>query len=320
MSAQTDANSLNCTSIEFIQPDSKSTKLSAELEDTSKNNEQLMCNKSDTKKIEEKSSIFVPLTEQTLSTIVSENAIIRRFDNHTLEYDQEIIKSASTYWGMTESLINLASCLNQNEIKSIYVLCTHYRSTYNTRTNKMEPSDTQACGGGIKRRVWNNNEKKYEYKKTVNAAVELMAERFRIKCTKKPFCTSKVHIHNDSNFKNEKLNIAKKKGHSHIFAINASECYPSPNFEIELSKNKYMKKYEKENYISFGKVGYIVWGTLNECIDLVQGIPLDGIPGSQKVLIDNIDGISIISLSKAIEMSYYASRNLLGKPIRYDFF
>jgi hypothetical protein len=58
-------------------------------------------------------------------------------------------------------------------------------------------------------------------------------------------------------------------------------------------------------------VGFITWGTLDECMNLIKAIPVD----KTEVLVDKIIGVAIISLPKAIEMADSAIHRLRGTII-----
>jgi hypothetical protein len=215
-------------------------------------------------------------------------AILRIFGERKFRFDQQIVPSVCTYVGMLDSLQHLLTQLqseNKN-INEICVLCPYYCKTNNPTWPGM---DTQSCGGGKVASRDGSHEQ---------AASEELAEELRI-------CSNIATLVNTSTLSPKHCD--RVTGHiTSIYKYHASTCSPIVNFDpIE-----YGRLLRRGADISTERVGFVVWGTLGECIDLVSSIPVNQ---NSKIQVDSIEGISIVFLRKAINMAKFATRKLTSQ-------
>lgn len=206
-------------------------------------------------------------------------AVTKRFDSDIFEYGQEITMSRTTYYGLIESLRTIDNCSIGSQI---FVLCPRYLS---------KKCDTQACLGG----KIPNDENGLKYENFVSAFRENLRNKMRVFCFGDPICLNETMI----SFKNDYQSSTK------ILAARASDCTTVFNFDTMNAQYSYNKSNQ-------GRVGCVIWGTLNECMNLVGSIPCEE---KMDIFVENIDAISIVPLSKAIEMALYASKFFYGRII-----
>ncbi len=277
-----------------------------------------------------KNNIFTAFS-QIIFMIQSGRSINRHFNSEVFQYNQQILNSRTTYWGIVENLINLSSCFDKYDLVKICVLCPRYCDTFCEKNSKYFPSDTQGCVGSKITKVWDCEKQEYIDQSFTDCAREQLRLKLRICNACNPFCMSKSKIRvcssNSKNSQCGKLFGDKKQTkymyhtYTQIYSIKASECYNINDYDIcesiegvNINMNK--KNLHKKD-ISTSKVGCIVWGTFSECMRLVESIPVDK---SKISYFNNIDGVSIVSLNKALEMAQYASKFLNGAIVEHEFF
>lgn len=249
----------------------------------------------------------ISLAEQT---IANNNAIVRYFSSPTLDYDVPVDPSQTTYWGMYEVLCKLSQRLKKNGLKpeEHCVLCPRYALT----GRKTFPGgDTQACGGGKTAKVWSSRENRYLYEAFTKAAHEELLEELRV-IGGTPRLESEIETLNWS-----KTSRSKIPNYFKMYSFKVSECKAPVQFDT----TEYARKDRRGEDVFTEKVGFVPWGTLDECIRLVQSIPVDiPLTGIKPMIVDGIDAISIVSLPKAIDMALYAAHNLRGDIIHEHYF
>ncbi len=232
--------------------------------------------------------------DNAFRSIVNGTAILKLFNDNHLKFDQKIIDSTFTYWGMCEVFERLYNYTNKSE--SICILCPHY--TF---------GDTQAgCGGKLKKIFINGKWQEEDYS---DAIVRKMYEQLHIKAKKQEHVSElKINTHElDSS-----LNIDENLFTTKIFINHISDCENTNDYNVKINHNK--NNHNKDVWNK--RVGYIIWGSLHECMDLVSGINMNK---NSCHFDDNINGISIVSLKKVMQMATYASKNLTGN-IQYQCF
>jgi hypothetical protein len=88
-----------------------------------------------------------------------------------------------------------------------------------------------------------------------------------------------------------------------IFHFEVTDCKPISNFD----PYEYGRKGRRGADIQTEKVAYIVWGHVSDCMSIVNKIPISN---KHDPLVDDIEAISIVSLSKVIQMAKYAANFL----------
>ena len=214
--------------------------------------------------------------KRAMRTILNGDAITYYFDSAEFKYEQTIIPSRCTYYGMYETLLQLAKKYKTTSSTKICVLCPHYHSGYG--------NDTQACGGGTLIRAFDKNLSVYKCEKFSDAVSMELTEQLRLHGL--PTLLSQI----TSSINNTKIVFTQ------IFSFKASECHGIPMFDTKIGTSR------QGESVPTNKVGYIVWGSLQECMKTVESIQLD----SNRPLTKGINGVSIISLDKAIEMAFWA--------------
>ena len=231
-------------------------------------------------------------------TMVNGNAITRFFNRpgSDLKYDCPVIPSWASYWGMLTTLVDLADTLRQNnmDLANFCVLCPRYGPPDNPKYPG-SGNDTQAGGGGKVAMLKNpTTQRKIE---TYQEAVEKeMLEELRI-IGGSPDCTTVVET--SFTLKGKPTQCITK-----IYTFKVSDCKAPAVYDT----NKYAHKYHRGIDCFDKKVGFVPWGSLHECIRLIKSIPVD----MSGALVDGIVGVSIVSLTKAIEMAQYAQPFLQG--------
>jgi len=262
-------------------------------------------------------------------------AVTKRFDRNYFEYDANIKCSYMTYWGLVESLKALAEICKQQNINDICVLCPRFAPTKQKNTNHIFFADTQACFGGKRAMKWDQEKNNYVpecFEETFNA---LLHNKMRIHNLEQPVCLDDVYVKISGKFKH---NSAQKKPLdvlttlTQILAIKASDCRGISKEELENSTSENStsenstsenssdktsdktsnksKKNQRGRNINPHRVGCVVWGTFEECVHLVNSIPLDNSETKKSEFSGAIEAVSIVSLSKAIEMAEYATKYL----------
>lgn len=248
-------------------------------------------------------------------------AVTRRFDSKILEFDQKVIASGATYWGLSDCLKILES-LNKSVATGLCVICPRYRVS----DNNQSMSDTQVCVGGKLTKVWDEEKKEIVNGRFENVCRSVLQKKLRIFNRRKLHCLSHTKTRNthpvvDSEGKKTLINNPVY-GLTKILAVKASHCCSLP--DISLFKKEYIyrdpvtypvREDISVDHISNCRFGCIVWGTLRECIQLIDTIPVES-----ELEKSEIDAIQIISLEKAIEMAEQASKSLEGFPFSQEFF
>lgn len=224
--------------------------------------------------------LFYTDDEKGLKTISNDNAIVRIFSKQKFKFDQQIYDSSCTYWGMGTVLEKMYEW-NTIDPNKICILCPIYKL-----------GDTQAGGGGKITKYNVNN--KWQYEKYHKACQEEIAEELRINA---------VNFFHASNTLVQ--TPQKKFVVTNIYQFKVNDCNPINPFHPQ----KYCAKERRGIDIYTKRIGYIIWGTYVDCMSMVSKInPCD----PNDPLIDGIEGISIVSLRKAIRMTKNASKFLSG--------
>lgn len=233
------------------------------------------------------------------------NAIMRYFSSAKMEYDVPVIESNTTYWGMWEVLCNLSKRLTSQGLapEDFCVLCPRYALT---GRKGFPGGDTQAGGGGKTAKYWDDRQQRYLYEAFSQAAREEVIEELRV-IGGTPCLESEIETTDYSRSERRSFSVFSK-----MYSFKVSECKAPPHYNASY----YARKGRRGEDVYTEKVGFIPWGTLDECVSLVQAIPVDVPVGKSKSpLVDGIDAVSIVSLPKAIQMASSASRNLRGTVV-----
>jgi hypothetical protein len=225
--------------------------------------------------------------ELGLKSVLNDTAIVRLFTKKNLKFEQPIIDSSCTYWGMSEILEKMHDWNikhNLSDSDKLCVLCPIYKY-----------GDTQAGGGGKLTISKLGNERKYET--YYCACKEEIAEELRISVPDNAFHVSKMIVQSPS--------PQKKNTITNIFQYKINECCPIKPFDSLI----YGKKHRRGFDVNTKRVAFIVSGKYMDCMSLISKITRSN---SHDPLIDGIHGVSIVSLKKAISMARNASKNLSG--------
>lgn len=246
---------------------------------------------------------------KTAKSIEQGKSVLKFFHKKTFDFDVSLIPSTCTYWGMLESLVKLHNELVWIgvDVTKICVLGPHYHDP------KDDPNafdlirlDTQACGGGKAIKIYDNYTKSWKYEPYEIAAWNELIEEIRIAGMNgilvSNFQTETV------NGSSSKGNIKKQTTYTQIYSYRACDCVVPTNYV----SSDFCKKNRRgiDNY--FARVGYIVWGSIDECFTLVNSIETDALTAP---LVEHIDAVAIIPLSLAISMVDFAKCNLRGRVV-----
>jgi hypothetical protein len=244
---------------------------------------------------------------QTRESIKNGKNVVKFFQEQPFIFDVDIVPSTCTYWGMTESLAMICDKLTNDcvDISKICVLGPHYYDIKRGPNNHdFKYGDTQACGGGKATKVYDKKKKGWINEPYETAAWNELLEELRISGKTGSMI---------SEYKTESIDTKIRFGYekvtcTKIYTYSASEC----NSPVDYDSREFSKKNRRgtDNYMS--RVGYIVWGTVDECFTLVNSITTDT-PTSP--IVEHIDAIVIIPIRNAVKMAEYASVNLKGKII-----
>jgi len=152
--------------------------------------------------------------------------------------------------------------------------------------------DTQSVGSGfVNKNDVSMNDYEYEYENATKR--EICEELYMIPNEIKLCCDSKYmgNIKNKYGYKEQIIHSVK------IYSVKINNCYNLKNDEV-------IEIINKKDDIRYKRIGYIVWGTFEECYEYINKMDIYNKKNS-----DNIDGIAIVSLDKAIEMAQYARNN-----------
>jgi len=238
-------------------------------------------------------------------------AIMRYFHKQEFDYEQIIHSSRCTYRGMNLALSYMKKSIYEKGLKiSDYcVLCPHYSYDENEPNKYWAGGDTQACGGGKLTSHIDEKTGILKCESFEDGVLEELKEELRI-IGKNPKLMTKMS--NTSNIKNKLITF-----NTHIYSFNISNCKIIENFDVKL----YDKQNRRGQNIANYYVGYIVWGTLTECMEFVSKIkvnPLNFIDG-KPIYAERIDAVSIISLTNAIEMSDFAESHYKNESLNVDY-
>jgi hypothetical protein len=94
-----------------------------------------------------------------------------------------------------------------------------------------------------------------------------------------------------------------KVNNTYIYSCNIRHCKAPDTYYTPHYADKSRRGVDDKTK----KVGYIVWGSFNECCDLILRIPVDGCSRMRApIYVDGINGVSIISLPETIMMARHA--------------
>lgn len=232
--------------------------------------------------------------------------VTKKFDVSDIYLDQNLKPSKTTYWGMIAALKNLADSLTQNgiNINDICVIGPRYEKYTVIRHNKkniIKGGDIQPCGGGKLTRIKKLTTTCTFQETFLEGTIEEIKEELRLSVQ-----DLNLYVSSESVFE-------CKQTTTQIFECRAKNCVPIKNFDVDF----YSKKNRRGVDIYTKRVGFIVWGYVDECIDLLTKFETNK---DNSVLVDKIDAVTIISLLKAIDMVNKASLNLKGTCQNIIFF
>ncbi|VBB17744.1 hypothetical protein YASMINEVIRUS_207 [Yasminevirus sp. GU-2018] len=232
------------------------------------------------------------LLQDALRTVRANQAVTRVFKTNVISVAQPVKASYCTYWGMLESLRELKTIADNANMTDVCVLCPRYD------VNMPSGGDTQAGGGGKACMWFDRSLRRTVRERPIDAVREEVAEELRLE--------TKV-LTQMSSFQ---TTVRNRKGYNEdtftdVFAIRVSDCTPIKNFDPRV----YGKKGRRGDDDYFSRVGFIPWGTLEECLSMLVAMEVSMRPSE---LVDDIDAISIVSLDCAIRMASDAARNLKG--------
>lgn len=257
---------------------------------------------------------MVPKYDVSLAkeTMCNGNAVVRFFNSSKMGYDVPIVDSLTTYWGMFESLCKIRKRLVDagNDPAKFCVLCPRYALT---NRKKSPGGDTQAGGGGKTTKYWNQRERRYCYENFSDAVIEELMEELRI-IGGTPCLESEIETVNISRSRDPVTGAynPNTRVYSNMYSFRVSECKAPSVYNSAF----YATRGRRGEDVVTEKVGFIPWGSLEECLQIVSEIPVDAPCDRIKpVLNDGIDAISIVSLPKAIMMALGATTRLRGTVV-----
>jgi hypothetical protein len=226
-------------------------------------------------------------------TLRNGKQILRLFSSPDIRYNVPIKPSNTTYFGMTQVLRNIVSRLVKDGLNpnDYCVLSPHYLRFRYPDTGKWRGGDTQAGGGG---KVATGE------LFCVGVREELIEELRIIGDSTHQYLESEIVSKRTE--KSEPVTVVSK-----MYSFPASTCKIPDTYDASFYANPLRRGFDHYNEM----VGFITWGTLDECMKLIQAIPVD----KTEVLVDKIIGVAIISLPKAIEMADSAMHRLRGTII-----
>jgi hypothetical protein len=256
------------------------------------------------------------LLENGVYPLLLENdtCALRKFSSPRV-VSEPINPSSCLYDGMIETLRLLKDHTEEKNIHDVCVIGPYYKLSCG-RDLKPRGGDIQPCGGG-KLRMGEDFE--------VGVKREMM-EELRIEHLESRQCVSKTHCNSTDTLifsfcATDCVGIAQKK-----FALvnehqpsrpygsysRPSGAYSRPSGAYSRPSGAYSRPsgaYSRPRDDYSKRVGFIIWGTLKECYDLVSSIGV----GNADELNDGIEGIAILTLPTAIKFATPKT------PKEYDF-
>lgn len=223
----------------------------------------------ESEKVEESTSVDLPKSidlDQFLLWKFNGDWNVDRYDN--------IIKSYCTYWKMVDALREIAR--EYTEYTEYFVLGVHY--AYNEE--KKNGLDTQSGFGGS-----------IAFKESpVNAVLQEGYEETRlgIGIEKLKQCTVTKCKRTIFDKKIQKKKVVSFT--SYIYSTPVTNCAAVQNWTNTAKDRK---------SDTYNKVGVIIYGTFQECLNIVSSIPVDNSDNYN----DEIDGIVILPINKAIDLA-----------------
>lgn len=228
------------------------------------------------------------------STLTMRNGkqILKIYSSPEIRFNIEIRASNTTYFGMSCVLRNIASRLLKNNLDpwKYCVLCPHYLKFQMPHSGKWRGGDTQAGGGG---------KVAIDELPCVGAREEMIEELRIIGDSKHQHLESEIISSRISDSKEAVITVTR------IYSFPVSTCIVPKTYDTSAYADPDRRGVDNYNNM----IGFVPWGTIDECMKLISEIPVD----TSDILVDKIIGIAIVSLPKAIEMAQHASRNLRGK-------
>ena len=282
-------------------------------------NNSLLVEKMKTKKLKKKFNIralkevknhCVQNLELAKISINNNNAIMRYFHKDTFDYEQIIHASRCTYRGMSMALSYMIKSLNEKKLKlaNYCILCPHYFYDEKEPNKRWAGGDTQAGGGG---KLTMKKDAKFELlsqESFEDGVVEELKEELRI-IGNNPKLLVKT--------KNE--TIIKKQNmifNTNIYSFDVNQCEIVEDFDV----TTYEENQRGENIPNL-YVGYIVWGTLKDCMEFVSKFKVNpmNFKNGNPIYTEKIDAISIVSLTRAFEMSEFAENYYENTKLTYEY-
>jgi hypothetical protein len=176
-----------------------------------------------------------------------------------------------TYSAMHRSLIAIKELAESEGIVHPCVLCARYG---------VGAGDTQVGGTG------KCCAKDGKIESRMVGASEEIAEELRLRVS--PQNLSSMAEHFDK----------KSKKFTEVFAARVTACAPIPNFD----PLHYGSKTRRGCDVSEQRIGFLPWGSLSECLDVLVAQELS----TSDERVDGIDGVSVVSIHTAIQMVHRA--------------
>jgi hypothetical protein len=228
--------------------------------------------------------------ENIIDAIRSGFSVERKFNSGSIKICA-VKFSWATQLGLLESLKKLKQNLMSKKIdvRNICVFGPKYAIC----------GDLQAGGGGKLKKVLmfdpKTNRKCYEREEFSVGAKRELQEELR-------FLPTRMTLMCESKYEN-KIHGRKDLIVTKIFGARVSECIPIRKFDV---KRFLGGRYSHEDILT-SKIGYVPWGTTEECFKLLKSLD---VASPTEMLIDNIDTVSFVSIDKAIEIAECANKYL----------
>jgi hypothetical protein len=210
---------------------------------------------------------------------------VRKFNDKNI-ITSEIKFSECSQVGGLESLLKLKE---ENNDKNIFIMCPYYGENKKATNELWSGGDTQSVGSGF---VNKNDAYENEYE---NATKREICEELYMMPNEMKLCCDAQYMGCVKNKFGVKEQI---KHYVKIYSVKINNCIYMRNDNV----------INKKNDIRYKRIGYIIWGTFEECYDYIN--KMDIYDGKNS---DNIDGIAIVSIDKAIDMAQYAK----GRFVEY---
>jgi len=235
--------------------------------------------------------LFIRDMPLAYSSIRNNMAITKNLLTNEIFYEQLVIPSNCTYWGMSDSLLELWEEISRKGFDpNEYCVFGPKHSLQNN--GYCAGGDTQAGYGGKAQ----CDIKTSKIETPIVAARRESEEELRVSI----FDLFSIKSIVKSKYKKKYVNTI-------IYQTRASNCEGLINYDI----NKYLTQSGKDDYTK--RVGVIIWGTIRECFELLCSIESN--QPNETRLVDDISGITMMPLITAISVANFGVSKLSGSIV-----